>query len=75
MIPYLLNPNKATDLDPIPPKIIKIAANVIGSHLAYIINKGLKENKFSKNAKTALIRPIYKTDDIDKIKNMDQSVF
>ena len=44
-----LNPNKATCPDHIPLKIIKTAANVIDSHLAHIINKDLKENKFSEN--------------------------
>ena len=64
-----LNPNKTTGSDRIPLKITKTAANVIDSHLTYIINKDLKENKFSENAKTALVRPIYKKDDRDKIKN------
>ena len=64
-----LNPHKATGPDGIPLKIIKTAANVIDCHLAYIINKDLKENKFSENAKTAMVRPIYKKDDRDKIKN------
>ena len=64
-----LNSNKATDPDRMPLKIIKTAANVTDSHLAYIINKDLKENKFSENAKTALVRPIYKKDDEGKIKN------
>ena len=64
----LLNPNKATGPDEIPLKIIKSAANVIDSHLAHIINKDLTENKFSENAKTALVRPIYKKDS-SKIKN------
>ena len=50
-----------------PLKIIKTAANVTDSHLAYIINKDLKENKFSENAKTALVRPIYKKYDRAKI--------
>ena len=63
-----LNPNKATGPDHIPLKIIKTAANVIDSQLAHIINKDLKENKFSENAKTALVRPIYKKDS-SKIKN------
>ena len=57
-----LNPNGP---DRIPLKIIKIAVNVIDSHLAYIINKDFKENKFSENAKTALVRPIYKKGDRD----------
>ena len=64
-----LNPNKTVSSDRIPLKIIKTDANVIDSHLAYIINKDLKENKFSENAKTALVRPIYKKDDKGKIKN------
>ena len=42
------------------------------SILRYIINKELKENKFSKNAKIALVRPIYKKDDRNKIKNYRQ---
>ena len=57
-----LNPNKATVPD-------RIRPNVIDSHLAFIINKGLQENKFSENVKTALVRPIYKKDDKGKIKN------
>ena len=64
-----LNPNKATGPDHIPLKIIKTAANVIDSHLAHIINKDLKENKFSENFKTALVGPIYKKDGRGKIKN------
>ena len=64
-----LNPNKATGPDRIPLQIIKTAANFVDSHLAYIINKDLKENKFSENANAALVRPIYKKDDGDKIKN------
>ena len=64
-----LNPNKATGPHRIPLKIIKVAANVIDPHLAYIINKDLKENKFSENAKTALGRSIHNKDDSGKIKN------
>ena len=64
-----LNPNKESGPDRIPLKMIKTAANVTDSHLAYIINNDLKENKFSENAKTAAVRRIYKKDDRDKIKN------
>ena len=53
-----LNPKKTVSSDRIPLKIIKTDANVMDSHLAYIINKDLKENKFSENTKTALVRPI-----------------
>ena len=64
-----LNPNKATGPHHIPLKIINTVANIIDSHLAHIINKDLKENKSSENARTALVRPIYKKDDRGKIKD------
>ena len=64
-----LNPNKATGPDRIPLKKIKTGASVIDYHLAYIINKDLKQNKFSENAMTALPRPIHKKHDRHKIKN------
>ena len=64
-----LNPNKTVSSDRIPLKIIKTDANVIDSHLAYIINKDLKENKFSENAKTVLVGPIYKKDYWGKLMN------
>ena len=70
-----LNPNKGTGPDRILLKIIETAANVIDSHLAYIKNKDLNENKFIENAKTALVRPIYKKDDTDKIKHYSQIVY
>ena len=59
-----LNSNKATGPDRIPIKVIKASANIIDSHLTYIINKDRKINKYSEGAKTALVRPIYKKDDI-----------
>ena len=53
-----LNLNKATG----PDRISKTTANVIDSRITYVINKDLKENKLSGDAKTALVRPIYKND-------------
>ena len=64
-----LNPRKATGPDGIPAKVLKIARNVINSHLTNIINRDIKENKFSEDAKTALVRPLYKKNDRDKIQN------
>ena len=64
-----LNPRKATGLDGIPVKILKIGRNVIDSHLTNIINRDIKENEISENAKTALVRPLYKNNDRDKIQN------
>ena len=48
---------------------MKTAVNVIDSLLAYIINKDPKQNKFSENAKTAFVRPIYKKNGREKTKN------
>ena len=53
---------------------IKTAANVIHFHLACIINKDFKE-KISGDAKIALARPIYRKDNREKSKAIDQSVF
>ena len=55
-----LNPRKATGPDGIQVKILKIARNVIDSHLSNIINRAIKEHKFSEDAKTALVRHLYK---------------
>ena len=64
-----LNPKKATGPDLIPPKIVKMTANIIDSHIANIINADLERNCFSEDAKIASVRPIYKKDDRTKIKN------
>ena len=64
-----LNPIKTTRPDGIPVKILKIARNVIDSHLANIINRDVKESKFFKDAKTSLVKPLNKKNDRDKIQN------
>ena len=60
---------KSLNPDGIPVKILKIARNVIDSHLTNIINRDIKENKFSGDAKAALVRPLHKKNDRDKIQN------
>ena len=55
----LKNPWKATGPDFIPLKVIKFASNVIDSHLYNIIIKDLEKYKYSKEPKTALVRPIF----------------
>ena len=55
-----INPRKATGPDEIPPKIVKMSANIIDSHLTNIINSNLKRNAFYDSAKVASIRPIFK---------------
>ena len=46
--------------DKIPPKIVKMSANIIDSHLTNTINSDLKRNAFSDSAKVASIRPNFK---------------
>ena len=65
----LKNPRKATVPDFIPLKVIKFDSNVIDSHLYNNIIKDLKKNKYSKGSKTALVRPIFKKNKRNKIKN------
>ena len=38
---------------------MKILADIIDCYLANIINKDISNNKFSENAKTATVRPIF----------------
>ena len=55
-----INARKAAGPEKIPPKIVKVSANVINSHLTNIINSDLKRNTFSDSARVASIRPIFK---------------
>ena len=64
-----LNTIKTARPDAIPVKILKIARNVIDSHLTNIINRDVKESKFSKDAKTGLVRPLYNKNNRYKIQN------
>ena len=64
--------NKATGPDKILPKIVILSANIIGSHLANIINHDIDNNSFSEDAKIATVHPIYKKSDRDKIENYRQ---
>ena len=51
------------------PKFVKISADIIDCHIANIINKDISNNKFSENAETATVRPIFKNGDRTEIKN------
>ena len=46
-----------------------MSANVSDCHLPNIINNDIPLNKYSKHAKTATLRPIFKKDNRTKIKN------
>ena len=60
---------KATGPNKIPPKIIKISANVIDSDLTNIINSDIEKKSFSEDARTASVRPIFKKNKCDTEKN------
>ena len=64
-----LNPKKSTGPDHIPLRIIKSSANIIDSHITNIINQDIEKNRYSEDAKSALVRPIYKKEDRNKLKN------
>ena len=70
-IPKSLNVNIAKWPDGISEKFVKMSANnnVIDCHLANIIDNDISSNKYSKHAKTAAGRPIFKKDDRTNIKN------
>ena len=55
-----LNVSKAKGTDGISVKFVKTSANLIDCHLANIINNDISSNKYSKHAKTATVRPIFK---------------
>ena len=44
---------KATDPDTVQPKLVKLSANIVASHLRNVINKNLERNSFSDGAKKA----------------------
>ena len=63
-----LDAKKRTGRDKIPPKIVKMFANVIGSHLANITNNDITKNVFSEKAKAASVRPIFKKNEREELK-------
>ena len=64
-----INPKKTTGPDKIPPKIVRLSANIIDSHLMNIINNDLSNNSFSNEVKVATVQPIYKKKSCNKIEN------
>ena len=63
------NVSKATGLDNIGPKILKISANIIAPSLVYIINKSVISESFPSMWREAKIKPLFKTGDKDDINN------
>ena len=53
----------------IPPKNIKVLANIIDLHFTYIINKDIDNNRFSENTKSASVGPIFKKKEGENVEN------
>ena len=64
-----VDPKIATGPDKIPPKIIKLSANVIDSHLTNIINSDIEKKSFSECSIIASVRPIFKKNEREKVEN------
>ena len=64
-----LNANKATGPDGISASFVKILYDIIDCHIANIVNKDNSNDKFSENAKTAIVIPIKKKRNRSEIKN------
>ena len=64
-----VNVSKATGLDNIGPKILKIYANIIAPSLVYIINKSVISGSFPSMWKEAKVNPLFKSGDKDDINN------
>ena len=55
-----LDPSKATGLDGIGPKIIKLAVNIVSPIIAKLINKSINSGSFPDQIKVAKVYPIFK---------------
>ena len=65
-----IDDKKATGTDKIPPKLVKISAEVLSQPLADAINNSISKGVFPDNAKIASVSPIDKqSDDKNKVSN------
>ena len=60
----MVNVNKATGDDKIPPKILQISANVLDKPLTTVINLSISEMTFPGHSKTAAVVSIFNSEDI-----------
>ena len=55
-----LDSTKATDVDGLGPRIIKLAAGILAPSITLVINKSIKTGKFPTHLKVAKVLPIFK---------------
>ena len=60
MLLKAIDPNKATGIDNIPPKLVKLASDVISAPLSNAINNSLSSGIFPEKAKIASVTPLDK---------------
>ena len=60
---------KATGLDSIGPRLLKIAPNVLAPSITYIINRSIESGIFPCIWKNAKVNPIFKSGDKDNVNN------
>ena len=66
---------KSNGPDKIPPKLVKLAANIIDHHKCNIVNQSISSSTLPAEDKIANVRPIYKKDKRKKLKTIDPSQF
>ena len=64
-----IDPKKATGLDTVHSKLVKMSANVIDKHLCNIINMDIENYNVSDNTKVATVRPKYKKNSWNELEN------
>ena len=64
-----INIKKATGPDTIPPKLGRMSADIIDSHLCNLINMDIDNDDFSDGGKIASFRPLFKKKSRNKIEN------
>ena len=64
-----LNSKKAAGPNKIPFKLVKLAANIIDCHICNILNQSISSSMFPEQAKIANVKPIYKQEKREEIKN------
>ena len=58
-----LNSKKATGVDQIPPKILRVGAEALSAPISSIFNMSISQKKFPDSMKVAQVSPIFKKDD------------
>ena len=60
---YKMNTKKATGHDNIPPKLLKLGANILAGPITFLINESIKTSIFPDQLKCANVIPLYKKGD------------